>query len=391
MRVAEGGPVMKLIVDASTLRGLGSSSVGRGIVGALARMRDTVVKAWIPQNWSASFDKQLPDTAEVERVPAGGLAKLAAENLGIRRWATQWRADAVFSLGDTGLLASPVPHLLLVQTPYLAYGPAERDFRMPLRFRAMIAVLERYFAAGLKSVSAITVQSEHMRRCLAARWDYPVDRIFVVPSAVDDVPTSADSGHAGPYVVYPASPSAHKNFAVLPRAMRRLRDGGLPLRCVLTAEEERLSSVAREAAALGVREQFSFVGSVSPGRARQLMAGAAVVVLPAKLETFGLPYYEAMALGRPIVAADRECAREACGPAALYADADSGDAFSELIAKVIESDAIRRTLRDGARARTRAARCTWADVAERYRCLLEMVSIPRAVAPAGGLDGRRAL
>ena len=41
---------------------------------------------------------------------------------------------------------------------------------------------------------------------------------------------------------------------------------------------------------------------------------------PSYAESFGHPMVEAMASGRPIVAADRPTHREMCGPAAVYFD-----------------------------------------------------------------------
>jgi glycosyltransferase involved in cell wall biosynthesis len=134
----------------------------------------------------------------------------------------------------------------------------------------------------------------------------------------------------------------------------------------VTVEPRQVPGLVAAARRLGVEGAFDFLGYVARERVRPLMEGALAVVLPAKLETFGLPYFEAMNAGVPVVAADRECAREACGDAALYASADSGRAFADHVLQLAASPAARDALVEAGRRRYQEVRRTWAHVAQAY-------------------------
>ncbi len=357
---------MRVAMDLANLRGFGGSFVGQRVYREFLRLGGAdAVRAWIPAEWSGLG---VEASGPVETVRGGPLARLWAENVSLRRAVRRWPADAVFSLGDTGMPRCPVPHLLLVQMPYLAYGPDERDFAMSRGFALQVRLIERYFALGLPTVAAVTVQTEHMRRRIVRRWGLAPERVLVVPSAIEEAPARAAAGYApqGGYVFCPATEAAHKNHEVLPAMVSALARAGSRLRCAVTVEPRHVPALVAAARRLGVEGAFDFLGYVPRGRVRPLMEGAVAVVLPAKLETFGLPYFEAMNAGVPVIAADRECAREACAGAALYAAADSGRGFADHVLRLVADPGARAALAEAGRRRYGEVRRTWAEVARGY-------------------------
>lgn len=367
---------MKIAVNASTLRGLGSANVGRQVLAGLLEVgRDHEFDLWIPREWDALGDLAR-NNANVHRVRSGGAAKFAVENLAIRTSLRRWSADRLLSLGDTSVPHCPVPHLLLVQMAYLAYAPDALDFPLPPPFRAKIALMEAYFRACLPSLAAITVQTHHMKQHLAQRWRFPEERVFVVPSVVElpeDVSASSPASPAAeaPFVFFPASAGVHKNHGVLADMLAVLRRSNADVRCCVTARAEDVPALVERARAARVDNLLDFVGTVASAETWRLLRSAAAVVLPSKLESFGLPYFEAMAVGAPIVAADREHAREACGDAALYADADSGEAFAAGVLRIRESATLAAALAVKGRARFAAVSVRPGDVAGEYLRILE--------------------
>jgi glycosyltransferase involved in cell wall biosynthesis len=364
---------VKIAVNAGTLRGFGSGLVGRAILRELeASPAVDEACAWVPAEWDERTARGNSGKVRRVAVQAGFATKFRTENWEVRRVLRQEKVDCLFSLGDTSLPFCPVPHLLLVQMPYLAYGPEERDFHVPVPFRLKIRAIETYFRLAIPSVSMFTVQSRHMKDRLSRRWRIDPSRIAIVPSAIEEMEVAAPVG--GQYLFYPASASAHKNHVVLAETMFHLKRQGMPLPCRLSVLEAEVPELVTRARVLGVMDQFEFLGALSLGRSRELMAGATVVVLPAKLETFGLPYYEAMSVGAPVVASDRDCAREACGDAARYALPDSGKEFAEKIARLVTYPLERSALGAAGRARYQQVRQEWTDVVSRYVGLLRTIS-----------------
>jgi glycosyltransferase involved in cell wall biosynthesis len=78
-----------------------------------------------------------------------------------------------------------------------------------------------------------------------------------------------------------------------------------------------------------------FTGHVPRSHLSILYKQAAVFVLPTVLETFGLPFVEAMACGTPTICADTEFARELCGDAAIYINIEKTDSLVDAIDNVI--------------------------------------------------------
>ena len=96
------------------------------------------------------------------------------------------------------------------------------------------------------------------------------------------------------------------------------------------------------------------------------MKQSVVVLMPSKLESFGLPYYEAMALGMPMVVADKPIAREACVDGAFYADASDSDAWVNQVSLLLEKKSLRKALGERALARFASVQLSWKEVACRY-------------------------
>lgn len=361
---------MKIALNLANLRGFGSGLVGRNVLHALSRICPPhELRAWVPHEWGWSPGHLAG--IELHIVRGGVPAKLITENATIRGAIRTWPADALFSLGDTSLPFCPIPHLLLVHQPYIAYPEAEWGFSATWSLRARMRLIASYFSLGLSSVSLITVQTEHMRRAICQRWRFSPEHIVVIPSAIEPIGGAATIDSATPFVCYVASASPHKNHVLIADIMAALAAKSIKLRCLLTVDATAVPELCARAERLGVLHHIEFLGPVAQARAHSLMRSATAVLMPSKMETFGIPLWEAMALGAPLIASDLDFAREACADAALYADPNDGAQWADRIAKVVNSPA--RAAEQGRRAaaRHRQAAIAWDDIAARYLKVLE--------------------
>lgn len=366
---------MRIAVNMGTLRGYGSRQVGQGVLRQLEGIRGGVeIGAWIPEEWD--WKEQECGAVELRRVKKGLYNKFRLEAIGLRGALRRGKFDVLFSLGDTGVPNCPVAHLLMVQQAFLVYGRHERDFKTSVRFEWKIRLMEYYFKWGLRTASMITVQTDCMKRRLAGRWGFPPERIIVVPSAVE-LPQSGgrevESGQRRPYVCYIASGGPHKNHVILADMLAALRARGRNVRCRVTVLPESVPDLVARARSLDVESWIEFVGPIEKHEMPNLVKGALAVVIPSKLESFGLPYYEAMALGCPVIAADRDFAREACGDAGLFADANDGEEFAKQVTSLLESPDKELDFRSRARKRFDAVQISWSKIAARYLEILAEV------------------
>ena len=361
--------------------------MGRNVLENLARLgSEHTFLAWVPTSWRDDHGvtpQTCPPNVELRFTDPGLLSKLTLENVEIRSALRSWGADVLFSAGDTSLVACPIPHLLLIHQPNLAYGTSEKGFESTWKERLRWAAMSRYLRMGLSSIDQVTVQTQDMADRISTRFRFDRSRILVVPSAVDGPGDRAPVEPAttpNPYICYVASASRHKNFEVLPAMMAALRERCPELKCRLTIHRDAIPALAEEIEARSLWDQFVFEGPVTRDRALTLLGEATALVMPSWLESFGLPYYEAMMLGVPVVAAERGFAREALGDAGLYAHPSRGDEFAEAVASLAQDPAERRSRALVVRARFDDTARTWEQVSSRYLAFLEELHGRRGVA-----------
>jgi glycosyltransferase involved in cell wall biosynthesis len=77
-----------------------------------------------------------------------------------------------------------------------------------------------------------------------------------------------------------------------------------------------------------------------------------------------------MALGVPVIAADRDFAREACANAALYASPHSGDDLADKLERILSDQNLASAMATEGRKRVEETVVSWQSVAERYLAIL---------------------
>jgi glycosyltransferase involved in cell wall biosynthesis len=166
--------------------------------------------------------------------------------------------------------------------------------------------------------------------------------------------------------MYVAGPGGLKNHRVLAPMMASLAQRHPELRCKLTVRREDVDALVSAAIRLDCIDRFDFLGPTPSQTTMALLARAQVSVMPSLLESFGIPYFEALALGVPSVGADVPCAREALGEAGRFAQPDSGESWAECVNEILTD----RDLFVNQSLARHHSRPTWSEVAARYLQML---------------------
>ena len=119
-------------------------------------------------------------------------------------------------------------------------------------------------------------------------------------------------------------------------------------------------------------------GYVDNAAKHDLYRQASMVVVPSFAEGFGIPALEAMAMGVPVIAANRGALPEVIGEAGLLVDPDDPATIAEAMNRVLTDSALRRRMADAGVAR--AARYTWKASAERLFATYRAVARRRGAA-----------
>jgi glycogen synthase len=112
------------------------------------------------------------------------------------------------------------------------------------------------------------------------------------------------------------------------------------------------------------QNKVTYLGKLSTSQVAKELSLAAVYVLPAKYEPFGLSALEAAYSGCALVLGDTSTLREIWQDAAVYVDTTNVQALADTVNTLIEEDDRRKSLR--IKAKARAERFSITAMAERY-------------------------
>nr|WP_297425905.1 glycosyltransferase family 1 protein [uncultured Actinotalea sp.] len=205
----------------------------------------------------------------------------------------------------------------------------------------------------------VVTPSRTVAAAVRAEYDLPEDRVTATPLGVDAAwfraaePPTDPGGPAGPtglgpdgdYLVFVGSLDPRKNLPRLLAAYADLRQR------VPDAPTLVLAGPAGRERDLAERPGVRLTGWLDDDALRRLVAGARALVLPSLDEGFGLPVLEALAAGRPVVAADIPAVREVAGPHALLAPPTDVEALGAALEAVLDAPddaAARRARREWA-------------------------------------------
>jgi glycosyltransferase involved in cell wall biosynthesis len=224
------------------------------------------------------------------------------------------------------------------------------------KFRAWYGVALPTLARRSRKVLAVSEFSrQEIGRCLhtdvsdvrvtGEGWQH-VMRVASDPSIISEHQLTP-----GRYVLAVSSVTAHKNFAVVERALARLAGD---YSVVIAGETQHAVFSSTRKASL---DAVKLVGFVSDGALRALYENAGLFVFPSLYEGFGLPPLEAMAFGCPVLASRAASMPEVCGDGALYFEPHDDAQLATLIQRVMSNEDERREL--VARGKARLAEHDW--------------------------------
>jgi glycosyltransferase involved in cell wall biosynthesis len=325
----------------------------------------------------------VPDGIDDPTSPSGGnfYDRRVCDGLAATGWDVREYSVTPESLGATvdrlpdgalavvdGLIASPAAAVLV---------PAAR--RVHLVVLMHMPVGDGQECAVLSAADAVLTTSAWTRAHLLDR--YPLDPIRVVaaPPGVDPadtVPGTADGGE----LLCVATVAAHKGHGDLVDALSLLTY--LPWRSTMVGPLDRDPEFVRRlrdrATAAGIADRMIFRGPLVGAELDAAYAGADVLVLPSRAETYGMVVTEALARGLPVIATSVGGVSEALGRVGsirpgLLVPAAHPAALSAALYRWLSDAGLRQRLRDAARARRRTL-TRWSATADRIARVLTEVA-----------------
>ncbi|MCX5763715.1 MAG: glycosyltransferase family 1 protein [Gemmatimonadetes bacterium] len=262
--------------------------------------------------------------------------------------------NAIITKARAGAMVVTVQDVAPLALPDPRWSRWFKNLRAKLRYREVARL-----ATHVITISEFSAREAH--RFLGI----PYDRMTVVldggdfgvpPDAAGDAAALERLGVRGKFLLTVGAADRRKNFPMLQRAMRTVRERHPDLTLVLAGP--RRSGSAQDA--LQPWEQS--VGFVSDDDLWRLYRNAEIFVFPSRYEGFGLPVIEAMRVGAPVVSTSAASLPEVGGDAAVYVEPDNSDAMATAILAVLANPAQQRAMRAASVAHA-AQFTTWEETA----------------------------
>jgi glycosyltransferase involved in cell wall biosynthesis len=236
------------------------------------------------------------------------------------------------------------------------------QFNVPGKYdRLRTAYARRVVPRGLSSLHALAAASHATRADMARVLDIPSERIHVIPHGVDPERFGAAAADAArvaearertgltePYLFYPARlEHPGKNHLRLLRAYARSAVRERHLLALAGADWGGEALIREEIQRLGLGARVRLLGFVPDEILPGLMGGASAVLMVGLCEGFGLPALEALAAGRPVVAARAGALPEVVGELGVLCDPFDPADMAAALARALDDGHVARVRREG--------------------------------------------
>lgn len=221
-------------------------------------------------------------------------------------------------------------------------------------------------AAALAEANAVVATTPYEADRLTAAYSVPRPRVFLCPGGVD-VPASAPAGRRARRVLFLGRKVLPKGIDLLLRAMRRVWGQDPEVELVLAGTRvpgtEAVDALIGELPA-DERQRVRSLDDVTTATKESLLAEAACLVLPSKIESFGIVLLEAWAHGTPVVALDTPPIRSvvSSGSDGILVPPDDPNALAAALLTLLHEPERARAMGRTGQRRT-AAEFTWGRVA----------------------------
>jgi glycosyltransferase involved in cell wall biosynthesis len=233
--------------------------------------------------------------------------------------------DGVFNFADI-VLPLRVAQVYFFDWSYAVYPKSVIWARMTLRDRWVRRTKLALIRMTLRHATITIAQTETMARRLRAI--HGLRHVEVIPSPVTlstggplrQISVPAPAGRR--LLLCLANYAPHKNIEVLLPLARLLRKNNQKF-TIVTTLDTRHSSVAGLLTAVteeGLEAQWINVGRIEPADVPAWFGLCDALLLPTLLESYGLPFVEAMQHRVSILTSDFDFTRDVCGEVAFYFD-----------------------------------------------------------------------
>ncbi len=231
------------------------------------------------------------------------------------------KIDLIFNFGDV-IIPTRVKQIYFFDWAYAVYDEdyiwkrmSKKDF---LVRKVKVWLIDKY----IRKVNITIGQTNNIINRLTKK--YGLKNLVLLPTPIgnefSDNQTyfDFDLPEAKIKFLFPASYASHKNFDILLPLAKLIKESSLPYVIIITLDESNAFELLATYEKERILDVIINVGKIDSKLMPSLYRQTDVMFLPTLLESFGLPYVEAMAYEKPIITSDLDFAHDVCGDVAIY-------------------------------------------------------------------------
>lgn len=223
--------------------------------------------------------------------------------------------------------------------------------------RAMLRVQASCERLAVRRADVVVSTSRYSRKRIVQAYGVPAAKVVIVPELIDLSAWTQEAlpcGAAGtdpPAILTVAHMYPRKNLGLLLNAFACLRDAGVPFQGWLVGDGPSRRAWERLRDSLGLQDRVTFLGTIPRRQLLERYRQAAIFCLPSRQEGFGIVFLEAMACGKPIVAARAAAVPEtvADGENGFLVDPDDPEALARALIALLREPELCQEMGEAAR------------------------------------------
>jgi len=266
--------------------------------------------------------------------------------------------DILFSSANFGLLAPPVPQVLLIREGGLFDPFYLTNITSSMSTRAIFERIGRrkLILTSARSSQLILTPSESMKQLLIPwvrnlKTRIAVNQYGATPLFLDSTEKKSQWKKNGILkLLYISAYYPHKQPGLISEAVAQLNSRGIPCHLTLTMDLHSIGKTPggeKDFILLGKgikRGHVTMIGTVSYKTLPRIYSNHDLFIFPSISETFGHPLVEAMSMGIPIIASDTAIHREVCKSSAIYFSPLYPSELTKKIQHLDKSETLRASL-----------------------------------------------
>lgn len=375
---------LRVCILAHSCRVAGGLSVGRNLTAALGRVapqHDYMVTIPAGLGYEEICSHILRCEPIVYEHRGGLIGRWFYETFTLPRIVRAFGPDVVLSLDSRGLTNPPCPQTVFCDDPHLYY-PARHYARETRRSRLLNLYKRRSFRRQLRNTQVLLCPTPVAEARLRQTYRYR-GMVALSPNALSTVFLAGDAQAKMPQALRPYADRtklfyltrfyAHKNLEALVELFGRYGpelEGTIAVLTVSPDQHPNASKFLKSIRRRGLADRIINVGPLSQAEAAGYLRHCQALLMPTLLESFGLPYLEAMHFGLPILTSDLDFAHHICGDAALYFDPWDIRSIKDTILRLKKTPGLVDELVERGKRRLRDHFPSWDEVATNLAGLL---------------------